>query len=472
LWGHKHASHTAVARRFPAEVLRLLGTITLEIEEQIVEEPKKSSTTNKKNKKAPKTKKSRSKNDFAAFCAAARKNTTSGVTPLPPEIYQWQQNKKRTWDYCRTRSPPLRFTQRVRRITHKQAWGEAHVEALQQEKQQETNSVVDTAATDAPDDRKKAATPKSGTTSRPSRKSRRATEITQQWHAIQNCDPIMETWDGDDGQVATGNGDPHYVMLEPLLKWLEYGIDEKRLVDTCQDKQQVLYNGLTVVPNSALEILYALINLTDPQTALYGIPLAAVYARMIPVTTTTTTAAATAATNKKRKSSANKKGKSNDPPVMTTTWKIQMGVYMHRLLPEIFTSQSLHIVMSALDEGSYKITQPIRLPPQGPAVFQSSPYPKVDTSVLEGFDHGHDGAAAAGTTSHRRLSNSSGSGSSSDDSSVEIIDVDLEGGSRDELVLSPFSTKGLLKLLENKGCDVSRVSVLTNSYSTTQMKQK
>lgn len=111
---------------------------------------------------------------------------------------------------------------------------------------------------------------------------------------------------------------------------------------------------------------------------------------------------------------------------------------MHRLLPEIFTCESLHIVMSALDEGSYTITQPLRLPPSGPEqVFQSAPYPKVDTSVL-----GEEGSSVE-----------------QDDDDDSSMDDDMEGGSRDEMVLSPFSTKGLLKLLENKGCDVSDVSL-------------
>ena len=162
-------------------------------------------------------------------------------------------------------------------------------------------------------------------------------------------------------------------------------------------------------------------------------PLVAVYPRMERVKTPST--AATGKSNKR--SSCAKVGIGGEQ-----VWKVQIGIYMHRLLPEIFITESLHIVMSALDEGSYKISHPLQLLPQGEAVFESAEYPKVDLAC---FDQNGDGNVAIDDSVMM---------SDSDDS---VTDGDMEGGSRDDMVLSPFSTKGLLKMLENKGCDVSEV---------------
>ena len=130
-----------------------------------------------------------------------------------------------------------------------------------------------------------------------------------------------------------------------------------------------------------------------------------------------------------------------------------MGIYMHRLLPEIFDRESLHIVMSALDDGSYTIVQPLCLPPVGPPAFESAPYPQVDMTVLEDNDDDDDDVYAKEDEENDK------SMTTKEEETVVVVDVDaeMEGGSRDEMVVSPFSTKGLLKLLENKGCDISEV---------------
>ncbi|CAB9507231.1 DNA repair protein RAD5 [Seminavis robusta] len=353
LWCHKHAAHTAVARRFPVEIGRLLGTITLEIQEKVGGKGKPKTDSTVPDTIRDMEKKQRAKN---------QKTKTS------PFLLQLEEK----------RDPKA-----IKRITHKQASNEAATECIQ--------------------------TPMDATSS-----LARVHEIQEQWKAVQNSKPYVEPWDKQDGSFLHGKDDDNHVTVRALQAWLDKGVKAGTLVDLHKNRTKELYGGLTRVPIDATDILDALFVLADPnESSIYGVPLVTAYPRMERCST----------------DSAKKKGS-------TVCWKIQIGVYMHRLLPEIFCCQSLHIVMSALDEGSYRITQPLVLPPRGKTVFKSAPYPKVDTSLLE---EGTD-------KSSKKKKNS-----------PEIIDVDedMEGGSREEMIVSPFSVKGLLKMLENNGCDVS-----------------
>jgi hypothetical protein len=355
LWCHKHAAHTAVARRFPVEVGRLLGTITLEIQE------------------------------LSGVIRGEYK--TDSTAPIPPSIRRIEYEARRAagvpYSSMNNNAPAVkRQIASVKKINHKHAIDEIETELLQ------TSSI---------------ATLHSGG------RLARVHAIQEQWKVIQDCKPCQETWDPRDGSYSLGYGDDNHVTLKGIQRWLERGVKDGTLVDLHQDETKELYDGLTSVPIDAMDVLQALVNLANVEESIYGVPLVTAYPRM------------------ERSFSDDHDGSNK-----ATVWKIQLGVYMHRLLPEIFCCQSLHIIMSALDAGSYTITEPLRLLPEGPKVFESAPYPKVD---LEGARSDKEGC------------------------SVEVIDVDdiMEERSRDDMVVSAFSAKGLLKLLENKGCDVSDV---------------
>ena len=465
LWGQKHAAHTAVARRFPIEVGRLLGTITLELEETLA--PVATSNTKK---------------------AKTTLKNAPPPGPLPASLQNVLTKYRRKLKHSANPKHASARYEQVRKLSHKHAMDEVHRElqclaAAWEPSSDESDS------------------PSPLRVSAQDIKSR-AHHMMQQWQAVQECPhQYQEHWHGKDGSLchvdhnrpvddqkallqapthsaqgrvqlnvslarrqetaqssqakkknhkktATGDAmfgtdhdkDVHHVPLVALKTWLTQGLIHTTIRDVHQDKIKSLYRGLTQVPVNAGSILEALSNLANPNAALYGVPLVVTYARMVPCLASTmdgeTDDTKTTKRGKTRKRAAATSASRNNKN-SKTTWKVQIGIYMHRLLPEIFDRESLHIVMSALDEGSYKIAEPLRLPPAGPPVFESAAYPRVDTSVLDMENYDANGKKHT----------------------VEIIDVDadMEGGSRDDMVLSPFSTKGLLKLLENTGCDVSEV---------------
>jgi hypothetical protein len=96
--------------------------------------------------------------------------------------------------------------------------------------------------------------------------------------------------------------------------------------------------------------------------------------------------------------------------------------------------------MTALDNGSFRILEPLHLPPvPKEPVFESAPTPIVvtDESELEAD-----------------VSDSDDEEKKSDD----VVDVTIGDSTRDESRISAFSVKGFLKLLENSGNDISNVS--------------
>ena len=264
MWCHKHAAHTAVARRFPVEVGRLLGTITLELQEV---PPKK------KPKGQP-------------------KSDVTSTSPLPVSL---QAVVKKHPPAVEPRFPAVRFSQ-VRKISPKQSMDEAHREALQ----------TSTASSTTPKERRD-----------PKHQKVRAQEIVRQWQAVQECPQYMEHWNQRDGRLNLAPGDDHHVSLKALQLWLAKGTQAGTLVDLRQDKVCELYRGLTVVPVNATQILESLVNLSDPKSALYGVPLVAVYARMVRATAVP----GTTTSHKKRRGAAPKNGNHGG-----VVWKVQLGI--------------------------------------------------------------------------------------------------------------------------------------------------
>ena len=127
-------------------------------------------------------------------------------------------------------------------------------------------------------------------------------------------------------------------------------------------------------------------------------------------------------------------------------WKIRIGVYMNRLLPEVLTSFNLHCIMSALDEDSYIVTEPLHLPPmRNDAVFESSKYPIVRLPEAHDDDDYMDEDDISMCEEKKE-----------DDDAAR--DPTVFGSTRETQTISPFTAKGLLKLMENTGNDISKVS--------------
>lgn len=111
-------------------------------------------------------------------------------------------------------------------------------------------------------------------------------------------------------------------------------------------------------------------------------------------------------------------------------------LYLH-IKPEVMTSHDLHIVMTALDEGSFRVVEPLHLPPSPEKpVFESAPSPVVvmgdESEVPDMYD-------------------SDGEEKKSDD----VVDLTIGESTRDESRISAFSVNGFLKLLESRGNDIS-----------------
>lgn len=236
-----------------------------------------------------------------------------------------------------------------------------------------------------------------------------------------------------------------------------------------------------------MSLLHALhdLQLSKNPESIYGIPLVTVYARMErimnddddddkPLTTTAGGKNKKKTTNRGGGGRGRKNNNAKNDDDSSIRWKVQLGIYMHRLLPEILTCQTLHGVISALDPDSYQITQPLVLPPSGKAVFASSTYPKIDMSLIKynneydsddsddgDDDDDSDDADTSYENNKDKKSKQKRDSSDMDDRRTSTNPGGtLEGGEREERIISPFSTRGLLKLLECRGCDVSNVSVV------------
>ncbi len=209
------------------------------------------------------------------------------------------------------------------------------------------------------------------------------------------------------------NGNEFYVPIPCLLDWMK---DNDNIEDLAAGRVKSLYGGLRQIPTDAFSVLESLIDLSNA-TTLYKIPLITPYAMASCIVENE---------NEHR-------------------WKIRIGVYMNRLLPEVLTSFNLHCIMSALDEDSYIVTKPLHLPPmRNDAVFESSKYPIVRLPETHDDDYMDEDDISMCEEKKE------------DDDAP--IDPTVIGSTRETKTISPFTAKGLLKLIENTGNDISKVS--------------
>ena len=195
------------------------------------------------------------------------------------------------------------------------------------------------------------------------------------------------------------------------------------IVDLASDRKAVLYGGLRRVNTDARSVLESLMDLSCPNS-LYKIPLVTPYAV-----------------------ASSQRGVDHN---QTIRWKIRIGVYMNRLLPEVLTESNLHCVMCALDDNSYIVSQPLHLPPlrdQNDPVFVSSKYPivQMDEELVE--------------DNHSMMDEDKKEEDDAGEREEPILDPVMMGSTRETKTISPFTPRGLLKLLENTGNVTTDVSV-------------
>jgi muconolactone delta-isomerase len=248
----------------------------------------------------------------------------------------------------------------------------------------------------------------------------RATMIHTQWTRKMEEGPRHSGWDQYGELPHETANDDQYVHLKILLRWL-------KLRNVVETSHKSLYNGLRSIPTDLPTVVASLMELSCP-TQLYNMPLILPYAVMDKVKETSA-----GGFDSRREKPVSKKPRIGSKG---RKWRIRIGVYANRLLPEVMTSHDLHIIMTALDQGSYRTLQPLHIPPSPTErVFESSPTPVV---VTEDFD----------------VSDSQGEEKKSDD----FVDATIGDSTRDESRISAFSVKGFLKILENEGNDISNVS--------------
>ena len=117
---------------------------------------------------------------------------------------------------------------------------------------------------------------------------------------------------------------PTLVVSYVLLEWISNGASGVVVTDLAKGRTASLYNGLRHIPTDGVSVLGALLDLSCPSSLSY-IPLVTPYcvARTI-----------------HNEDKGSTKG--------SRMWKIRIGVYMNRLLPEVLTASTLHIVMYRL----------------------------------------------------------------------------------------------------------------------------
>ena len=142
----------------------------------------------------------------------------------------------------------------------------------------------------------------------------KADEIYSYWKVVKSTKPLDECWDVKDGGFRrdavggdTSIDDEFYVPILCLLNWMK---GDDQIVDLNEGRVKSLYNGLCHIPTDALTVLRSLVDLSCPNS-LYKIPLITPYAV------------------------ASRAVKSSK-----TTWKVRIGVYINRLLPEVLTAKT------------------------------------------------------------------------------------------------------------------------------------
>jgi hypothetical protein len=261
----------------------------------------------------------------------------------------------------------------------------------------------------------------------------RAKEIQTHWNNKIEEGPRRKGWDHNGQLPRDAVNDDQYIPLTLVRDWLK----RQAVVDPSPSHTS-LYNGIRSIPNDIKSIVTSLLEMSSPQ-GLFNVPLILPFCAMEVVEESRTSA--TAKPSKRRTDRPVSKKRKTES--VNRTWRIRIGVYANRLLPEVMTSHDLHIIMTALDPGSFRVTEPLHLPPSPPeAVFESAPTPVVVT------DESYKTANTAAFDSDEE--------EKKDD---DIVDLTIGDSTRDDSRISAFSVKGFLKLLESTGNDISNVRI-------------
>ena len=258
----------------------------------------------------------------------------------------------------------------------------------------------------------------------------RAKEIQAHWNIKVDEGPRRRGWDQNGQLPRDAVNDDQYIPLTLVRDWLK----RQAVVDPSPSHTS-LYNGLRSIPNDIKSIVTSLLEMSSPQ-GLFNVALILPYCVMEVVEENRTSATA-----KPKRSADKPASKKRKTESINRTWNIRIGVYANRLLPEVMTSHDLHIIMTALDPGSFRVTEPLHLPPSPPeAVFESAPTPVVVT------DESYKTTNTAALDSDQE-----------EKKSDDLVDLTIGDSTRDDSRISAFSVKGFLKLLESTGNDISNV---------------
>lgn len=280
----------------------------------------------------------------------------------------------------------------------------------------------------------------------------RAQEIHQGWMGKHNEELLLNSgWDEQGNLDADAiQDDDEYVPLSQLKAWIK----KNSVTETCSTTGKrlvepttvALYNGLRHVPSDLSSVLESLCELGHPVKGLYQVPLVLAYPVVQVITETSNGGNSSSCRTTTAGGRPPKKARTSEG--FSRTYKICIAVYAHRLLPEVITARDLHVIMTALDGGSFQLTQPLHLPPtpQGPPTFASSPLPEV---IFTRPDEEQD----AQINSHERDGEVTPRNQLHD--GVSMVDATICDSTREESQVSAYSVRGFLKLIENTGNNVS-----------------
>jgi len=237
VWGHRNAAFAAAGRRFPMEINRFLGSITLAFEETMT------------------------------FSSVSRGKSLEDVGLFSLNRQYSDRYRKRNITRKGIVREPLEKNSKFSRIvTPKQAMAEAMKEMAIDE----GTSIINL--------------PPSVQTSLLARSE----QIGMVWKAAKNEPPCRECWNVEHGgfirealEETSGEEsekDERHVPIRVLADWAKNeGNADFVVTDLADGRTASLYDGLSVVPTDATSIFEALLDLSDP-TALYNVPLITPYA--------------------------------------------------------------------------------------------------------------------------------------------------------------------------------------------------
>ncbi|KAG7355848.1 SNF2/helicase domain containing protein [Nitzschia inconspicua] len=250
-------------------------------------------------------------------------------------------------------------------------------------------------------------------------------KVQEDWSRIVKAGRVVPRWNKS-GEIA----DPATpTTCKRLLKLLK----NRQLKDPHPDRHAILYNGLEHIPTDAVSVLEAIVDLSTPSQALYGVPLLVSVPKIDRI---------------ERLDTATKEWR--------TSVHFSIGIYANRLLFDVMT-QKLQIVMAALDDESITVLKGLSSPPSLASdpteepVFVSDPKgPKVSldfvvNSSLSDSDESH-------TTEYSRSQKGS---TSYNPPTKEFDDVGASDGT-----LDAFTPSGFLKLIENTGTNMDGYEAL------------